>query len=186
MVSAFALSTEVAAQRKIITSKEYYEGISMPSVKYYDKSRHVETTDETIANGVATESVFTISEVLLPGHTRVYVKTTNGDKINEFEQITIDFMQYTRKDNGAWTKVDLRQSGFGSGSGNGYGYGSSQQCTQYSVESTSINGRPLQLFEWLFIDNFRDELLFHERRTWIGHLCVGIWIFLVRCRQCIG
>ena len=75
-------------------------------------------------------------------------------------------MQYTRKDGGIWTKVDLGQSRYGSG--NASGSASSRQCDQYSVDTTSINGRPMQLFEWLSIDAFTNELLFHEMRKWIG------------------
>lgn len=167
IISGLVFSIDVYAQRKIITSKEYYEGISKPGVKYYEKSRRVETTEETITDGVVTKSALRINEALLPNRDRKYAKITEGGKVSEFEQITIDYMQYTRKDGAAWTKVDLRQSGYGSGSGTGVG-GSSRQCDQYSVDSTSINGRSMQLFEWLLIDSNGNELLFHEMRKWIG------------------
>jgi len=166
VVSVFMLADDVAAQRKIITSKEYYEGVSRPGVKYYDKSRRVETTDETFANGMLTKSHFRVNEVLLPNRNRSYAKLTEGDKVTEVEQITIDHMQYNRKDNEPWTKVDLRKSG--SGSGSGVSGGTSRQSSQYSVEATFINGRSVQLFEWLLVNGDGAELAFNEMRRWIG------------------
>lgn len=166
VVSTFVFCSHVEAQRKVITSKEYFEGVSRTGVKYYDKSRRVETTDETIANGVVTRSVLQVHEVLLPNLSRNYTKTKEGDKVTEWEQITIDHMQYTRKDGGNWTKVDLRQAGYGSGSGSGSG--SSQQCSQFSVESAFLDGRAVEMFEWLLVDGSSKELSFRELRKWIG------------------
>ena len=159
-----AVLTETPAQSKIIKSQEYYEGIGKPGVKWYEKSRRVETSDETFANGATTRSVINISEVLLPDHRRQYTKTTEPGKVSEFEQITIDYMQYTRKDGGDWTKTDLRQLGQGTGTG----VGISRRCDQYSVEMSSLNGRSMQLFNWLSIDGNGDELMFRDVRKWIG------------------
>jgi hypothetical protein len=166
LASVFALN--VPAQRKIISSKEYIDAVMKPlGPKYYEKSRRVETMDEILADGVVTKSVFRIYEVLLPNRAREYSKTIEGDKATEFEQITIDYMQYTRKDGGAWIKVDLRQSG-SLGYGSGSASGSTRQLDQYSVETTSINGQSTQLYDWLSIDTSSNELMFHEMRKWIG------------------
>ena len=65
LASVFALSAEVAAQRKIITSKEYYDG-APKFYEYFKKSRHVEKTEETLTDGIVAKASLLINEVLLP------------------------------------------------------------------------------------------------------------------------
>lgn len=167
LVFALASFSELTAQRQIITSKEYYDAAYNSESKWYEMSRRVVSTDETFSNGAVIKSIMTVSEVLLPNRERFYRKSVEGNKIAEYEQVKIDYMEYTRIDGGTWTKVDLRQSGRGSGIGSGLGTGHIS-CSQYSVEPTSLNGLSMRLFEFLIIENKDHELWFRESRHWIG------------------
>ena len=157
----------ISAQPKVITSSEYFSGLYPRSgVRITDRSRRVELIDETMTNGAVTKSVQSVSEFLLPDHNRYYKKTTQVGKVDEYEAITIDYMFYSRKDSGAWTKVDLRQAGNGGGmNSSGAGYNS---CSQHTVDSVFLNGVAVKLFESLDITSPGGELKYHERKDWIG------------------
>ncbi|HRI04396.1 MAG TPA: hypothetical protein PLL77_11700 [Pyrinomonadaceae bacterium] len=159
-------SIDTTAQRKVISSNDFHRSILQPGVKYYEKSRHVETTDETFVNGAVVSSIYTVEQVLLPNRARFYEKEINGGVIIENERITIDFMQYTRKNNEPWVKVDMR--GVAMGIGTGTGTGTLQNCEQYTVEDSFLNGQPMQMFEWISINANTKELRFREMRRWIG------------------
>lgn len=165
-ISAF--SFETLAQRTSISRKEFFDGTTKQSSKVYERSRRIITTDETILAGVTTKTVMSISDYLVPDRSHEYSKITAGDKVSETEQINIDYMQYDRKDGGAWTKLDLRQNGYGYGMGSGSGAGLSTQCDQFSVEPTFLNGMSMQFFDWISIDGSGKELTFKESKEWIG------------------
>ena len=161
-----SLSSDANAQRRMISSREWMLPLSNPTVKFWEKSRRVEMTDETLANGAIVKSVLTINEVFLPDHSRYYRKEITDGVTTEFEQIKIGYMQYTRKNSEPWTKVDLR--GSGTGSGNGTGGGVSTRCDQFSVEDVILNGKQVQLYEMLSINSDTNELTFTESRRWIA------------------
>jgi hypothetical protein len=165
LVFALASFSELIAQRQIISSREYSEAAYNRENKWYEKSRRVVSIDETFSNGAVTKSIMIVSEVLLPDKERFYSKSTSGNKVAEYERIKIDYMEYTRIDGGAWTKVDLRQTGGTGGLSTGSG---STSCDQYSVEATWLNSMSVQLFEALTIENKGNELWFRESRHWIG------------------
>ena len=161
-----SVSVEANAQRRLISAREFMLPLSNPAVKIYDKSRRVESTDETFANGAVVKLIMIVEEVQLPDNSRYYRKTTAGGLVSEIEVINVDYMSYTRKDNGPWTKVDTR--GAGSGSGNGSGFDTSRECDQYSVEEVILNGRQVHLYEWILINRDTNELKFSESRRWLG------------------
>lgn len=165
-ISAF--NCEALAQSRLISSNEFLEGTTKKNSDIFMRSRRVVSTNETISDGIIQKTVLTISEYLLPGRKRFYIKTTEGDKVTETEQINIDHMQYDRKDGGAWTKFDTRQSGYGTGVGTGMGAGIPQSCDQFSVEPAVLNGRSMQLFEMIAVEGSGKELLLITLRRWIG------------------
>jgi len=166
--SIFLAAHDVDAQRKAISSSEYYSGIyPKPAVPWSERSRRVEDIEETINDGVVTKSNTTVSEFLLPDRRRYYTKKVEDGKVTEFERITIEHWEYTRENGGAWTKVDLRGRAGGTGYGSGSGSGGTA-CTQFSVESVIINGISAKLFEALWVTSIGQELSFHESRRWIG------------------
>ena len=168
MVSLFViLDEQVLAQRKLISSREYFDGVTNRGVQWYEESRRVETLEEAVENGTVKKSLTTVSEVLLPDRSRYYLRTAETVKVSEFDQITIDHMRYTRNDGGAWDKIDLRGQS-GSGSGTGSGSGSSMACTQFSVEAVFLNGMPLHLYESLLIDGSGSQMKFTETRKWVS------------------
>lgn len=155
-------------QRKLIGYKEYYDGIARrPEVGWFDRTHRVETLEEELSNGAVVKSDLEVSEVVLPDRQRYYRKTVVSGKVKEFEQITIEYFQYTRVDGGEWSKVDLRQQKPGVGYGSSAGSGSSRvACTQYSVEPVVIGGLPVKLYEMIDIETFGNELKFEEKRSW--------------------
>lgn len=155
-------------QRKLISSKEYYDAIfRRPEVGWSDRTRRVDTLEEQLSNGAVTRSELEVSEVVLPDRDRYYNKTVEGGKVKELEVITIAYFRYTRVDSGEWSKVDLRQAKLGSGYGSGGGTGSARvACTQYSVEPVVISGLPVKLYEMIDLVNTGNELTLEENRSW--------------------
>ncbi len=168
-----SLSVDANAQRRIISEREYMLPFSHPMARVWEMSRRVETTDETFVGGSVVKSAVTITEILLPDREHLYTKKTEGGVVSEFELITIQFMQYTRKDGGPWSKVDLRVSGgtggFGGGMGIGKGTGldASAQNVQYSVEDVVLNGKRVRLYEAISTSSDTNEPKFNEVRRWL-------------------
>jgi hypothetical protein len=156
----------VCAQKKAISRSEHYSAVYTTSRWDLSKRVHrVETLEETLENGAVIRSQTTVTEGLPPDRGRYYTKTIANGKTTEFEQITIDYMQYTRTDGGAWTKKDMRQQ-----SGTGYGSGSGSSaiaCTQYTVENAFLEGIVTKLFESVEVVSGGSELKFEEERNWI-------------------
>jgi hypothetical protein len=160
--------TTAFGQRKLIGYKEYYDAIARsPEVGWSERTHRVETLEEELSNGAVIRSDLEVSEVVLPDRQRYYKKTVSGGKVKEFEQITIEYFQYTRVDGGEWSKVDLRQQKPGVGYGSSTGSGSSRiACTQYSVEPVVIGGLPVKLYEMIDIESAGNELKLEEKRSW--------------------
>ena len=158
----FAL--EISAQRRIVKNSELHDVQNKAYQKLYERSRRVETTDETFSEGSPVKTITRIYEMLLPNRSRSYYKEKEGDKVNETEQITIDNFLYVRKNDEPWKKIEIR-SGSGSGSGTGSG---SYSCRQLTVESIFLNGISAQLFDELDISSETNGLMFKERRKWFG------------------
>ena len=163
---ALAAAFPVSAQKKAMSFREYYEGVyPKPAIPWHERSRRVENVRETLENGNVIRSETRLSEVLEPDRSRVYTKTVQAGKVTELEVITIEHMQFTRKDGGQWSKLDLRTQGTGIGSGTGSG---SSSCSQYTVEPVFVNGMTAKLFEELNITSDKNELTFTESRHWVG------------------
>ena len=158
--------TAADAQPRILTYKEYSDGVDKtPEVDWHERTRRVETIKEETRDGVVVKSDQTVSEVLPPDRRRTYTKVIDSGKTTENEQIQITDFLYTRINGGPWDKVDLRKLGSGRGYGSGYGSGSSRTtCSQYSIESTVVNGTPVNLFQHILLYTERNEILFEERR----------------------
>lgn len=159
---SFAL--EISAQRRIAKNTELYDVQNKAYQKLYQRSRRVETIDETFSEGSSVKTITRIYEMLLPTRSRSYYKEKEGDKVNETEQITIDNFLYVRKNNEPWKKLEIG-SGGGSGSGTGSG---SYSCRQLTVESIFLDGISAQLFDELDISSETNGLTFKERRKWFG------------------
>lgn len=157
----------LTAQRRMITGTDYIAGTSQIYSKADAHSRHVETTEEHLENGAVTKSIYTVIEALMPDRTRTYVKTIQEGQITESEVIKIAYMRYERHNGGPWTKLDLRQSGNGSGYGSGTG-ALRNECNQFSVEASNLDGQPMKLFEAFFISSLANELRFRHTRKWVG------------------
>ena len=154
---------EVSAQRKLISLEDYSKATLPVSSKSREMTRRVVGTEETIMDGVVTKTVETIIEAVIPGGTRSYVKTTEGDKITESERIYVNNVWYFRNDGGAWNKEGddpLRRMEIGGGL-------SSPGCLQYSVDSVFFNGRQTQMFEALSVSTKANELVFNQSRMWV-------------------
>jgi hypothetical protein len=161
------LTDSAVAQKKAITRSEYSKAVySQLSWGLGKRIHRIETLEESFENGVVVKSQTTIYEGLPPDRSRYYTKTIANGKVTEFERITIDYMLYTRKDGGAWTKIDLRQQG-GTGSGSGSGASGSIACSQYSVENTFLEGIATKLFESVQVTEEASELKFEEERNWL-------------------
>lgn len=157
---------DALAQSKLISSQEFIAGTTKKFSNVFERSRRVESITETISDGVVQKTVLNIYDYLHPARTRIYIKTTAGEKVSETEQIFIDHMRYDRKDGGAWMQVDMRQ--LGAGVSTGMGAGTPQSCDEYSVEPVILNGMSMQLFERLSVDGNGKELLFTALKKWIG------------------
>jgi hypothetical protein len=160
------LGSETFAQRKLITGKEWVDSYEKSTSKIRERSWRAEKLFETVLDGVVVKSVTNTIEYLPPDRSHNHTKMTEGDKVIEIEQISIGYMQYDRKDGGAWTKLDTRQD-HGNGSGNGSGR-SSSWCDQFAVGPTTLNGEPMQLLARLTVEGVEKELVFRESKLWIG------------------
>src|SRR5688572_9525272 len=159
MVSLLLVSgVSVSAQRNTITRGEYYNAVATKLRWDLSKRIHrVETLQEYLENGAVVQSHTVVSEGLPPDRSRHYSKTVGNGKTTESEEITIEYMRYTRRDRGPWTKIDLRQQG-GTGYGTGTGSGRGMSCTQYTVESTFLEGLVTRLFESVEVETEGAEL----------------------------
>ena len=168
-IATIVLTTgnSVIAQRKFIGSREFSAGLYGKSegVPWNERVRRVETVRETLDNGTVVKTVTTISEIVPKEGSRQYEKTVENGKTTENESILIDYMLYTRKDRGIWTKVDLRNSSVGATGADAAG---NYACAQHSVESAFLNGMTVSLFEKFMVVTGDKGLDFFESRHWVG------------------
>jgi len=167
LVFLFAAASTVSGQRRLLTMKEYFDDIKSVDALRLDGPSRWEGTEETLSNGAVIKTLWSMSEVSGPGRTRRYAKSTQGAEVTEIEQISIDSFRYQRQDGGSWTKTDMRQLRNGNGSGSGSPRVTSQ-CSQVSVEPSSLDGKPMRLYEMESVESKDNELTFRHSRSWIG------------------
>ena len=153
------------SQRQLISSKDYLSAVyARPDgVPANERMRRIETIQETMDSGTVIKTSTIVEEFAPPGRTRRFEKALENGKTSETESILVDRILYTRKDDGAWWKDDLRNDS------QTYGVGSDAggACAQYAVENVVVDGTPVKLFTELIVTGGK-ELKFFESRTWIA------------------
>lgn len=169
VVVAFGINSLVSGQKKAANFSEFSALRSQGFSRVFEGPRRVESLTEHYLNGEIVSSDYYLNEVLGDERRRYVARKMEGGKTTEVEVITIGYFQYSRTDQGKWTKIDLRTAGRGSGSGSGTGTGSSNcSVRQFTLEHTFLENYSVRLFEELFVSNGKDGLELEETKTWIG------------------
>lgn len=152
-------------QQKLITNVEFSDGINIASSKAREMTQRVTSIEKTLVDGLVTETIERISESIPGKSSRSLIRTTKGHHVSEKEWIRLNNIGYFRENGGPWKKEEdtgFRRLEFGGGLSRPPG------GVQYSTETVTLDGEPMQKYEIFLVNTKERELIFQQRRTWIG------------------
>lgn len=169
LIICFGMTANCFGQIKQISREDFYQQSREANKKRFANSRREITQIKDYKDGNTVSTVEFTSEHLVPDKYHYISIEKYSDRTTKFESISINKVQYCRKNDGNWEK-SKSYCGYGSGSGGP----SNIVETKYTVEETKLNSKKVKLYQEYTTykniyspDKDKEGLSYWQERFWL-------------------
>ena len=163
------MTISVFGQTKEISKEDYYQKLREAVKKRFETSRRENTKINSFKDGKLSDTVEIFSENIVPDKSHYVSIEKFGDRTVKRESISINKVQYCKKDDGEWKKSNV-YCGYGAGNGGP----SKIASNKYTVERMKLNKKEVKLYQQYTVykniyspNKDKEGMSYWQQKMWI-------------------